>query len=248
MVRDFFCAGEQAGDEDSRPSSPKQNRAARASPSNSILADRSIRATLTRTSAGDSLAQLERDVNCNCDFGIAPVIQVVTVIDVVNVDVVGFVPGARPVFRPGINQTEPEAHVLEPWISIDNDDWISMNAEAMCAAKVGAEAVFGNMISAVTAAFAPTAMFTLPMPCAVILPNVARPRVSFGFTPAYLAKVFRPMRALIVRLRPFGPALVCALLVRSLFGPPLRSIRLMPVRAFRGAPMFLLMLVAAFFL
>jgi hypothetical protein len=102
----------------------------------------------------------------------------------------------------------------------------------VCAAKVCTETIFGNVISAVAAAFAPSAMFTLPVLCAMILPNVARPGVSFGFAPAYLAKAFRTMRRLMCLL-PFGPALVGPLLVTTLFSPLLRPLRLVTVRAFR---------------
>jgi hypothetical protein len=136
---------------------------------------------------------------------------------------------------------------LESRISIHNNNWISVDAETVRTAKVCAEAIFGNAIAAVASAFPPTAMFTLPMLCAMILPNVARTGISFGFAPAYLAKVFRPMRRLVC-LPLFGPALLRALLVTALFRPPFRPIPLMTLRAFRRTPVIFLMLVAPFFL
>src|SRR5207248_9198562 len=133
--------------------------------------------------------------------GIASVIQVIPVIDVVDVNIVGFVPSARPVFRPRINRTEPEAHVLEPGISIHDNYRSVTNAEAVSTAKMRPEAIFGNAVAPVSPPFVPRMMFTLPMLCAMLLPNIpTRSGVFLEFTPAYLPRVFRPIGPLIVWL------------------------------------------------
>src|SRR5882762_9746981 len=93
----------------------------------------------------------ERDVNGDCNAGMMLVIHVVAVIDVVNVNVVGFIPGARPVFRPRIDDTEPEAPVLESRIASHDNHRGAVNAEPASAAKVIVEAGFGNAISPVAA-------------------------------------------------------------------------------------------------
>src|SRR5467141_3446674 len=92
----------------------------------------------------------------------APVIHVISVIDVVDVDVVSFVPGARPVFRPRINETEPTALVLESGVSIHHNNWVSVNAKPVSAAKMSAEAVFRNAVAPIPPPFPPTFVVTLP--------------------------------------------------------------------------------------
>jgi hypothetical protein len=89
-------------------------------------------------------------------------------------------------------------------------------------------------------------MFTLPMLCAMVLPNIPpRSGVFFEIMPTYLAQVFRPISPLIVWLLPFGLVLVCSLLVSTLFVPSLRPNRLVPFRVLlrRGASVFLPVLV-----
>ncbi len=93
------------------------------------------------------------------------------------------------------------------------------------------EAVFRNAVAPVAPAFAPSMMFMLPMLGAMALPCISRSRVVFGFVPHYLAHVLRPIRTLIMWLLPFSAGLVCPLLlVRALFAPFLRPIRLVSVR------------------
>ena len=57
--------------------------------------------------------QLQRDVDGDGDSRMPPVVHVVSVVDVVHIDIVGAVPGRRPGFRTGINHTEPIAPELE---------------------------------------------------------------------------------------------------------------------------------------
>jgi hypothetical protein len=94
------------------------------------------------------------------------------------------------------------------------------------------ETVFRNAIASVAPAFAPSVMFMLPMLGAMTLPNISRSGMVFGFVPHDLAHVFRPIRPLGMWLLPFSAGLVWPLLlVRALFAPFLRPIRLVSVRA-----------------
>jgi hypothetical protein len=72
-------------------------------------------------------------------------------------------------------------------------------------------------------------VFMLPMLCAMVLPNIALCKVLFVFV--RLAHVSRPVGRLVMRLLPFSAVLVFPLLlVRALFAPLLRLIRLVSVR------------------
>jgi hypothetical protein len=162
--------------------------------------------------------------------------------DVVNVNVISFVPRARPVFRPRIDDTEPEAPILKSGVSTHNNYWCAANAKPVSPAKMCAETVFGNPVTAVTSTFVPSMMFMLPMLCAVVLPNISRAGVIFTFVAARLAHVFRPMRLLLMWLLPFWSALVRPLLLVMVFAPLLLPIRLVSVRALspRRGSVFLL--------
>src|SRR5258706_1621532 len=103
----------------------------------------------------------------------AAVVHVIPVVDVVDVNVVGVVPGARPVFRPRINDAEPEASVLKSRVSAHDDDWIAANSEPVSTAKIRVEAIFRNAVAAVTSAFMPTMMLVLPVLCAMVLPDIS---------------------------------------------------------------------------
>ncbi len=173
----------------------------------------------------------------------ASVIHVIPVVNVVNVNVVGFVPGVRPVFRPRINQTEPEASVLEPWISAHNNYRDGVNAEPVSTAKMRAEMAFGNTVASVTATFVPVMMFMLPMLCAMAFPSFSP--VLFVFVPVGLTHMFRPMPLLVMWLLVFRSVVVCSLLlVRALIALMLPPIRLVFVRVLhRRAPVVFLVFV-----
>ncbi len=96
---------------------------------------------------------------------------------------------------------------------------------------MSAETVFRNAVAPVAPTFAPSMMFMLPMLGAMALPNISRSGVVFGFVPGCLAHVLRPIRPLRMWLLPFSAVLLCPLLlVRALFAPFLRPIRLVFVR------------------
>jgi hypothetical protein len=123
----------------------------------------------------------------------ATVIHVIPVIHVVHINVVGFIPGSFPVFRPRINHTEPEAAILESRISAYDENWSAAHAKPVSTAKMRAEAIVWNTIAPVTSAFAPTTMFMPPIVRAMALPYLSRFRVLPVFGPARLAQAFAPM-------------------------------------------------------
>ena len=131
----------------------------------------------------DLWCRSELDVDGDSDSGMATVIHVIPVSDVVHIDVVGFVPSARPVFRPRINNAEPEASVLESGVSAHHDDWIAANAEPVSTAEIRAEAIIRNAVASIASAFMPAMMFMLPIFCAMVLPNIVWPGVLFVFAP-----------------------------------------------------------------
>jgi hypothetical protein len=90
---------------------------------------------------------------------------------------------------------------------------------------MGTEAVFGNAVAPVTSTLAPTTMFTLPIVCTMVLPNIALAGMLFVFVPVCRAHVLRPIRRLVMGLLVFRPVLACPrLLVGALFAPLLMVI------------------------
>jgi hypothetical protein len=67
------------------------------------------------------------------------------------------------------------------------------------------EAVFRNAVAPVASPLAPTMMFALPIPGAVILPNISLFDVLFVFVPIFHAHMVRPIRLLVIGLLPFRP-------------------------------------------
>ena len=115
--------------------------------------------------------RLERDVDSNGDTWMAAVVHVIAVIDVVHVYVVGFVPGACPGFRPWINDTEPEAAVLESGVSIHDNDRSAVDAEPVSTAKMRTEAICRNAVTVVAPTLVPIMMFMFPIVRTMVLPN-----------------------------------------------------------------------------
>ena len=101
-----------------------------------------------------------------------PVVHVISVVDVVDIDFVGPVPDGRPGLRAGINYIKPEASKLETRSPLDHHHRNIVDAEPVSTAKMGAEAVFRDTVSVVAATLVPGMMLTLPVVCALPLPDV----------------------------------------------------------------------------
>ena len=117
-------------------------------------------------------SRLQRDVDSNGNSRMLPVVHVISVVDVVNINVISPIPNRRPGFRAWIYHAEPEATELEPRVAIDYDDWDVVDAKPLSTAKMRPEAIFRNTISAVAAAFVPIMMLMLPISCPLALPDV----------------------------------------------------------------------------
>src|SRR5271167_2659825 len=115
--------------------------------------------------------RLHRDVDRNADAGVPSVIQVVTVANVVHVNVVGFVPVRCPVARPRVNATEPIAAVLKPGIPTYNHEGKVEDAEPVAPAIVATEVSVRNAVAVIAAALLPGAVIGLPVSGAMLLPS-----------------------------------------------------------------------------
>jgi hypothetical protein len=74
---------------------------------------------------------LERDTNCDANTRVSPVVHVVPIVSVANVNVVRFVPVACPRVWPRINKAEPIAAVLKAWESADDHVGLAEDYELM---------------------------------------------------------------------------------------------------------------------
>src|SRR5689334_19422849 len=108
-----------------------------------------------------------------------PIVQVISIVHVVDVDIVGPVPNRRPGFRAGINHTEPKATELKTRRTFDHHHGDIVDTKPVSPAEMRAEPIFRNAVPSIAAAFVPRAMLTLPIMCALslpdILPFIARP-------------------------------------------------------------------------
>jgi hypothetical protein len=87
-------------------------------------------------------AKLEHDANGNPIAGIRRVTQVISVTDVININVIGVVPTCRP----RLNKSEPIAAILKARISANHPG--TLDAEFVPSAKIGTEAIIGYTSSA----------------------------------------------------------------------------------------------------
>jgi hypothetical protein len=100
------------------------------------------------------------------------VVHIVSIVDVVDVDVIGSVPHRRPGFRARINHAEPEASELETRRTFNHYDWNFVDPKPVPATKMRTEPILRNDVSVVAAAFVPGAMFTSPVVGSLSFPNV----------------------------------------------------------------------------
>jgi len=184
-------------------------------------------------------ANLERDVHRNADAGMVAVVHVIPVVHVIHVNVVGFVPRPFPVFRPRINNAEPEATILESGISAYNQDRGAADAKPVSTAKTRAKAIVWNAVPSVSSAFAPAAMFMLPIVRLMALPNLSR----------FRAPLYRPV-GLAPNIVPFIPpaivTVITAMCLRMILPVlPVVVRMLLPVLALVVTLVILLLMVVA---
>ena len=102
----------------------------------------------------ESTSRLQRDVHRDRDARMPPVVHIVSIVDVVDVDVIGPVPHRRPGFRAGINHAEPEASELETRRAFHHYDWNFVDSKPVATAKMRPEAIFRDDVSVVAATWA----------------------------------------------------------------------------------------------
>jgi hypothetical protein len=105
---------------------------------------------------------LPRDVDGNSGVRIPMVEQVITVVDVGDINVVGVVPVISPIFRPWVNETDPIALILKARVPANNQEGQSVDAEAMVRPKVTAEPVVRDAVAVVAATLLPSAVVGIP--------------------------------------------------------------------------------------
>lgn len=115
--------------------------------------------------------QLHGNADRNAHARIPSVEQVVAVVDVFNIDFVGVIPVSGPVPWPGINHAEPEAIVLEAWISAHHQEGEASDAELVITAEVSTKLLLGDPVAVIPAALAPGAMVALPVSGPMLLPS-----------------------------------------------------------------------------
>ena len=113
------------------------------------------------------------EINGNCDAiaRILNVVQIISVIGIVDIDVIALIPVDRPVFRHRVKESEPIAVILKARIPGKNHQRKAENAEPVVPAKIAPETVLRNPIPVVAAALLPGAMLNLPATCTMLLPN-----------------------------------------------------------------------------
>ena len=161
--------------------------------------------------------------------------HVVSVIDVVYIDIVGSIPNRRPRFRARINHAKPEATELETGGPFDHYDWYVVDAKPVSPAKMRTEAIVRDAVSVVAATFVPRAMLTLPIMGALALPDVL-PHVAWSWLgPSHLPQLPISMPAVL-------GSLDCFMLM--VFAPLFRHTRIISAVRWSLPSVFLLVSVA----
>ena len=118
-------------------------------------------------------ASVHRDADCDSIPWIPAVEHVIAVPGVFDIHIIVVVPVFCPIFRPRVDEADPEAAVLEAGIAANHDQWVAVDAEVVVRTKVPAITVLGDAVAVVAAALLPVAVLGLPIMCAMLLPDGA---------------------------------------------------------------------------
>jgi hypothetical protein len=100
------------------------------------------------------------------------VVQVITAVEISDIDLIGVVPVVCPIRRIWVDDAKPVAAALEAGISADDQERERSNSESVPLSKVSPEAVIGYPIPSVSAALLPATVILRPVaglalaPCA----------------------------------------------------------------------------------
>jgi hypothetical protein len=172
------------------------------------------------------VSRLHRDADRNPNAGISSVVEIVAIVGIVDIDIVRVIPVTGPVTRIGIDHAEPVASILEAWISADNEERETADAESMIPSKGSAEVVVWNAISTVSAALCPGAVVGLPvaravlLPCALLYAPLVRRTIN---TPRLLRVLFPVLTLPVLTL----PVLTLPVLTLPVLGLPIRGLPLL---------------------
>ena len=110
--------------------------------------------------------QALRDLERNCDgdwiIGVIAVIEVVPIAGVVEIHIIGLVPGWPPGFRPWIDDSDPVSIVLEARQTAYEYQGKAVDVEEVLAAEVEAEAGIGNAVAGIATALSPALVVVFP--------------------------------------------------------------------------------------
>jgi hypothetical protein len=105
--------------------------------------------------------------------GISPVVQVIAVAVVGNVDIVSLIPIVSPVIRVRIHEREPIAAVLESRHPAIQHEGHAVDTERVIGAVVAGVVAVGDAVAAIAAALLPGSLLISPAWSAMLLPDSA---------------------------------------------------------------------------
>ena len=102
---------------------------------------------------------------------IPTVVKVIPVVDVIDVNIIGLVPGAPPVFWIWVNETEPIAIELEARIPAYYHEWEAVDPKIVTSTTVAVEIAVWDSVAMIAASLMPIAVLRLPVVSTMLLPD-----------------------------------------------------------------------------
>jgi len=118
------------------------------------------------------MEELESNADRESNARVSPVIQVISAIEVGNVNIIGVVPVVGPVRGVRIDHAEPVTAILEPGISPDNQEGETSNSKSVLLSKVRTEATVRDSISYVSATLLPATVLYGPVSDLPLVPRI----------------------------------------------------------------------------
>ena len=102
---------------------------------------------------------------------VSAVVKVIPVVDVIDVNIIGLVPGGSPVFWIWVNETEPIATELEARIPSHYHKREAVDPKIVTSTTVAVEIAVWNSVPMIAASLMPSTMLRLPAVGAMLLPD-----------------------------------------------------------------------------